>query len=314
MDIFINHELRINNVNEYAKISKITIDKEGRVIFGKLLENGSGEYQALCSTTLVKEDTFANPLLLTNEEHDDGIVIAYDIITETKTEMPWLGLFSHENTIIVPNTHNKTLLITSEDNKLDRSQLYAFISNNSDELLEGNGQLYVLTGEDNNLSSFRDIQKGIQYTGYFEPVSWDWKTQNSSDLENKVQELNAIDFIKLEDIDFNKNDNSIFYIADTGTDEAGDKYKNVRIYEFKLGQLNQTLNTLDRFNVSFSVILDGDSGSDMRNPDNLGTSKKSLMIQEDLSDYNRIDNGVNARILKYGLSTLNLEPVAIIDQ
>ncbi|MGD1835208.1 MAG: hypothetical protein ACPKQO_05755 [Nitrososphaeraceae archaeon] len=81
-----------------------------------------------------------------------------------------------------------------------------------------------------------------------------------------------------------------------------------------MGQLNQTLNTLDRFNVSFSVILDGNSGSDMRNPDNLGTSKKSLMIQEDLSDYNRIDNGVNARILKYDLSTLTLEPVAIIDQ
>ncbi|MGD1835207.1 MAG: alkaline phosphatase PhoX [Nitrososphaeraceae archaeon] len=226
VDIFINHELRINNVNEYAKISKITIDKEGKVIFGKLLKDSSGVYQALCSTTLVKDDTFANPLLLTNEEHDDGIVIAYDIITETKTEMPWLGLFSHENTIIVPNTHNKTLVITSEDNKLDQSQLYAFISNNSDELLEGNGQLYVLTGEDNNLSSFRDIQKGIQYNGYFEAVNWNWKTQNSSDLENEVQQLNAIYFIKLEDIDFNKNDNSIFYIADTGTDEAGDKYKN----------------------------------------------------------------------------------------
>ena len=100
-----------------------------------------------------------------------------------------------------------------------------------------------------------------------------------SDLENEVQQLNALDFIKLEDIDFNKNDNSIFYMADTGTDEAGGKYKNGRIYEYKLGQLNQTLNTLDQFNVSFSVILDGDSGSDMRNPDNLGTSKKSLMIQ-----------------------------------
>jgi hypothetical protein len=38
------------------------------------------------------------------------------------------------------------------------------------------------------------------------------------------------------------------------------------------------------------------------------------MIQEDLNDYNTIDGGVNARVLKYDLTTHNLNPVAIVDQ
>ena len=229
--------------------------------------------------------------------------------------MPWLGLFSHENTIVIPNNYNKTIVITTEDDVHDQSQLYAFVSDTPNDFLRGNGQLYVLLGEnDNNISSFRDLEKGNEYNGHFKSVDWDWKTQNSSDLENEVQELNAIDFIRLEDTDYNRNDNSIFYVADTGTNKVGDEYKNGRIYEFKLNHINQTLDSFNNFDISFSIILDGDKGDDMRNPDNMAISNKSLMIQEDLNDYNRVDSGVNARILKYDLGTTKLEPVSIVDQ
>jgi hypothetical protein len=37
-------------------------------------------------------------------------------------------------------------------------------------------------------------------------------------------------------------------------------------------------------NLLVSIILDGDNGYDLRNPDNIATSKKSVMIQEDLND------------------------------
>ena len=37
------------------------------------------------------------------------------------------------------------------------------------------------------------------------------------------------------------------------------------------------------------------------------------MIQEELNDYNAIDGGVNARILKYDLTRNNLNPVTIAD-
>ena len=61
------------------------------------------------------------------------------------------------------------------------------------------------------------------------------------------------------------------------------------------------------------LLLDENDGDDLRNPDNIATSKKSIMIQEDLNDYNIID-GVNARVLKYNFTNHNLNPVAIVDQ
>jgi hypothetical protein len=61
-------------------------------------------------------------------------------------------------------------------------------------------------------------------------------------------------------------------------------------------------------------MLDGDAGDKIRNPDNVATSKNSLMIQEDLNDYNRIMDGENAKILRFDLRTHELEPVAMLDQ
>ena len=139
--------------------------------------------------------------------------------------------------------------------------------------------MYVLVGE-NNIFSFRDPQKGYQYQGNFKPVKWDWKKQNSTDLENEVQELNALDFIRLEDVTYDKNNNSIIYFADTGNidDKEGDKYQNGRIYKFDLSELlkNQFESIENNLSTLFSIILDGDLRDDIiRNPDNLATSKKA---------------------------------------
>jgi secreted PhoX family phosphatase len=262
---------------------------------------------------------FKNPVFVTNEEIEEGIVVAYDTVTKNKTEMPWLGKFSHENTILVPNKNNKTIVLTTEDNESMHSQLYMFISNNPTDFLNGIGQLYVLVGE-NNTTSFQDLQKGITYNGYFQSVTWNWMTQNSTDLENEVQKLNALDFMRLEDTDYNKAENSIIYVTDTGSDEFGERYEDGRLYQFEImeSSLNQVNNANvtnnNYYKVKISKLLDGDDGDDLRNPDNIATSKKSIMIQEDLNDYNIIDGGVNARVLKYDLTSHNLNPVAIVDQ
>ena len=60
---------------------------------------------------------------------------------------------------------------------------------------------------------------------------------------------------------------------------------------------NANVTNNNYYKVKISILLDGDDGDDLRNPDNIATSKKSIMIQEDLNDYNIID-GVNARVLK----------------
>jgi hypothetical protein len=40
IDIFVNHELALDKVNEYAKVSKLTVDEQGRILFGELIEDG----------------------------------------------------------------------------------------------------------------------------------------------------------------------------------------------------------------------------------------------------------------------------------
>ncbi|MDX1371638.1 MAG: DUF839 domain-containing protein [Nitrososphaeraceae archaeon] len=279
IDIFVNHELALDDVNEYSKISKITANKNGQILSGQLLEDGSGHFENICSATLVKDKGFKTPIFLTNEEHDNGRVVGYDIVNGNKTEMPWLGIYSHENTIVIPNDLNKTVVLSTEDGDYDKSQLFAFISNSSNNFIKGIGQLYVLVGE-NNISSFRGLQKGYQYQGNFKPENRDWKNQNSTDLEMEVQELNALDFIRLEDITYDKNNNSIIYTADTGyiDDKDGDKYQNGRINKFDLSELlkNQFENIENNLSTLFSIILDGDLRDDIiRNPDNLATSKKA---------------------------------------
>jgi hypothetical protein len=39
---------------------------------------------------------------IANEEMEDGPVLAIDTVNGTIYELPWLGLFSHENTIHAP--------------------------------------------------------------------------------------------------------------------------------------------------------------------------------------------------------------------
>jgi hypothetical protein len=321
IDIFVNHELALDKVNEYAKVSKITVDEKGRIISGELIEDGSGKYERFCSATIFTEKGFTNPLFVTNEEIEDGLVVAYDTVTKNKTEMPWLGKFSHENTIFVPNKNNKTIAITTEDGEPNHSQLYMFLSDNQTNFLNGIGQLYVLIGE-NNITSFQDLQKGTIYNGYFQPVTWNWMIQNSTDLEKEVQNINSLDFMRLEDGDYNKVNSSIIYITDTGSDAYGENYDDGRLYQFEIiepsfnqaNNVNTITTTNNNYKVKISILLDGDDGDDLRNPDNIATSKKSIMIQEDLNDYNIIDGGVNARVLKYDLSSHNLQPVAIVDQ
>jgi hypothetical protein len=110
----------------------------------------------------------------------------------------------------------------------------------------------------------------------------------------------------LEDLHYDQNNNSKIYVADTGDKDPGQQYKNGRIYSFELEPLSNQSHSSTRYFANFAVMLDGDAGDEIRNRDNLATSANSLMIQEDLNDYNRIKNGVNARIWQYDLGTLDI--------
>lgn len=83
----------LDKVNEYAKVCKITVDENGRIISGELIEDGSGKYERFCSATIFTENGFKNPLFVTNEEIEEGIVVAYDIVTKIKRKCHGLESF-----------------------------------------------------------------------------------------------------------------------------------------------------------------------------------------------------------------------------
>ena len=278
INIFVNHELEHDEDGQYAKVSKLTLNRSGSLLSGKLIENGSGKYDVLCSY-LIEGNGFGRPIFITNEETDEGIVVAYGGIDGNKTEMPWLGKFSHENTILVPEYRNEIILLGTEDGEYDHSQLYMYVAKSPSDLMDGGGKLYVFVGDGNNITNFRELKKGPINNGRFEPLTWNWRTQNSSQLEDEVQKKNALDFIRLEDLHYDQNNYSKIYMADTGDNRPSEQFKNGRIYSFELSTPAKNNSSSKLYTATIAVMLDGDARDDIRNPDNVATSKNSLMIQ-----------------------------------
>ena len=161
LDVFVNHELE-NKTDHggFAKVSRLRLNQtDGSIMGAELIINGSEGYKRFCSASLVDGYGFEHPVFFTNEEVGDGIVLAIDAVNGTVTKMPWLGKFSHENTIHVPyfsNTMNKTVLLGFEDGEPTESEVYMYVADTPKDLMAGRGQLYVFGGISNNATNAAD--------------------------------------------------------------------------------------------------------------------------------------------------------------
>jgi hypothetical protein len=136
-------------------------------------------------------------------------------------------------------------------------------------------------------------------------------------LEDWSNDNNVMQFIRLEDLAYDKNDARVVYIADTGAsgvapDPATGRLHrpggagqapNGRIFEFVFNADNPLV--VD----SLTVLADGDApGTEVfvpfTSPDNVDTSKKSLMVQEDTG---------NALIWQYRLKQSDWRVVASVN-
>jgi hypothetical protein len=118
-------------------------------------------------------------------------------------------------------------------------------------------------------------------------------------LENWSNENNVMQFIRLEDLAYDKNNPLVVYAADTGATRVVPNLSTGRLLRGPNGTVGQADNgrilqfvfsAEDPLVVdSLTVLADGDaSGSDVfvpfTSPDNLDTSSKSLMVQEDTAE------------------------------
>ncbi len=133
-------------------------------------------------------------------------------------------------------------------------------------------------------------------------------------LEDWSDANGVFEFLRIEDVAYDRNTPNVVYMADTGGSSA---FPNGRMFKIVLHPADPTVVT------ELSVLIDGDAfpAGDLaaiHQPDNIETTKWSLMIQEDPGsrhDYPAGDpNGTTAWIWRYDLQTGELMVVAKVDQ
>ena len=268
----------------------------------------------------------------------------YSVLLDTDTGdydvVPSAGRMNHENTVLVPGGWGDLVSLTGDDTfTAPASQLYMLRSENEAQLFADGGRLWAfqVTATDagpvdpsdpfNGANDYGDITTGDDWQGRFIAVP-DKIAEGTTGvapqtaLENWSNAHNVFQFIRVEDITYDKTDPHVVYFADTGERRAlpdpttgrlrrGSStdmgpYPNGRVFRMELNAANP------RFVDSFSILVDADAGGYnnpdvIHQPDNVDTSANSLMVQEDSSQ------PPNSRVWRYDFATQTWSVVASVN-
>jgi hypothetical protein len=265
-----------------------------------------------------------------------GYVVVLNAETGEFTEVAGMGRLNHENTIALPGWNQLAMLTTDDTFSGPSAQLYLYLANHESHVWEDKGSLWAFrvtrtddgpvtpTDPFNDANDYLDLRPGDDWQGEFirvpKKIARGLTGEAPQDaLENWSNENNVFQFIRLEDLAYDKNNPRVVYVADTGRTRvvpdpntgrmtrgpSGTQgfADNGSVFKFVFNENNP------RKVDSFSVLAQGDSDSDdlfvpFVNPDNMGTSVNSLMVQED-ADW--------AKIWQYDLTSGNWVEVAMVN-
>jgi len=337
-------------------LSRLVLSREtAGVLDGSYVIPSTANYQRFCSNFLATtEHGFERPLLLTNEEASDfvnrtgiswparpgaeqaGVVVAYDPRSGAYRSIYGMGRMNHENSMAVPGYGHPVVLTGDDTFTAPSSQLYLYTAASAEALWNDEGELWGFRSDDPLINDYGDLSGDASVSGEFIPVPRSVALGDQTALENWSNANNVFQFIRVEDTAYDRNDPNVVYIADTGEPRAlpGSPtgrltrgpagpigpYPNGRIFRLELDPADPT-RVLD-----FSILIDGDAlgafGAGLlsliHNPDNLETTERTLLIQEDPGSHNQYapgdSGGTTARIWSYDFATRALVPVARVDQ
>ncbi len=245
-----------------------------------------------------------------------GYVVALNAKTDSFVAIPGLGRLNHENTIALAGYKQIVLLTTDDTFSGPSAQLYMYIADNEDDFWADRGKLYAFrathgndgavdaTDSQNGANDYLDLRSGYDFKGEFIPVPDDvarglTDKEPQDALEDWSNENNVFQFIRLEDIAYDKNDPNVIYFADTGRSRVVPDPETGRLTRGESGTEGMADNgrmftmVIDKKDpkkvTSLTVLANGDDPSAsnyvaMLAPDNIDTSAKSLIVQEDASD------------------------------
>jgi hypothetical protein len=318
IQVFMNHELDrtfppppFNNGSD-ARISQLKINPDTRgVIEGSYPFTGNEGFTRFCSSTLAKLG--GTYWYLTGEETNSsghfGSSIALNAETGDWVETAQFGKMQHENVLPLEGLSRAVLVTTDDDFTIGvPSYLYAYIANSKnfeDAILNDDGDLYVWVGDD-PAETPEEMTTGESIDGHFVPVSDAAARLSPAALKAEAASKNAFRFIRLEDAAASQKEAGLFYFGDTGKTPSYDTRG--RVYQMQVDKHDPTDATL-------KLLLSGSQGDDLYNPDNLGTSNRYLVIQEDRNSEFRdaAFSGGYGRVLVYELQTGTLRSVARVN-
>ena len=273
----------------------MTLNRKTRtVLSAEYVFNGSEGFERFCSATLATIN--GTPYFFTGEEAidagHDGSSIVMNARTGQWSETAHFGHLNHENVVPVKRLSKFVAVTTDDDFRVGQpAYLYAYIADTFQAAVLGDpahGSLYVWKATDPTKT---DLTKGETIQGQFVAIPQS-ENSDSAELKAAATARQAFRFARLEDVATARQRPGRLYFADTG--KSGENIVNGALYRLDIRPNDPT-------KASLTLLLDGDAGDDILKPDNLDTSQRSVVIQED---------GGQNRVLVYDIKSGNVRSVA----
>jgi hypothetical protein len=351
-----------NSLNDFdnAQLSRLVLDRnDGGVLDASMVITSAERFQRFCSNFLAtREQGFSRDILFTNEEATDfvfrqgkgpewtapipagtpnaeqaGVVVAYDVTSGARKPIYGMGRLNHENSVAIPG-FKQVVLLTGDDTFTTNpagSQVYAYLAGSADEVWNDQGDLWGFRAKDwHAYNDYYDVLPDGStppIEGEFVKIDKAAATGDQTALENASDAAGVFEFVRVEDIAYDREDPNVIYIADSGRanaangigvmyDSTGARVQQPASFASRNGRIwKMVLDPKDpRHVLSLTILIEGDdiplasqdataSLAAIHQPDNLETTKHSLLITEDPSSSNQypIATGNTARLWWYHL-------------
>ncbi|RIV25202.1 hypothetical protein DYU11_07780 [Fibrisoma montanum] len=311
--IMVNHE-------DNFSVSRITLDKSFKPVKGEYVLNSDGGQWRLCSATLVTpvEHGFGPYFMTCGESGEESRTHALRVDADPQQaaitrEVEALGRWSAENAVPLPKTAypGKTVIIIGDDDSATNGgQVALYVSDRPGDL--ENGSLYMLKRKDNNQREM-DMKTGDVHDVEFVKIE-NHKTLSGAQINAKVNELKAMKFGRVEDLDYRKDNvgRELYFNvtgqATTGANADYSRTKYGRVYKL-------VLDSNDPLKGKLQVVLDGDDrngiAKEFQNVDNICVTKNYLYTQEDPNGYG--DEKHDSYVYQYNLATGAMTKILELD-
>ena len=361
-DVYVNHEtstvpfpftpatgVGFNDfTNAMLSNLKINVQTHG-VLDGSYVIPSEANYQRFCSNFLATaEHGFERDLIFTNEEATDvvnrvgtawpatpangsqpeqaGVVVAYDVKSGAYKTIYGMGRHNHENSVAIPGYGHPVVLSGDDTFTAPSSQLYLYTAGSAAAVWNDTGTLWAFKSDVPTINDYGDLTVAGAVSGRFIEVPRAIAVGDQTGLENWSNANGVFQFIRVEDIAYDRTTPNVVYIADTGEPRAvpgpGAAYMTRGPATFRGPYMNGrlfklVLNASDPTRATLSIAHDADAGG-YGNPnaihqlDNLESTARSVLIQEDPGGHNQ---GISyARIWRYDIATGTTEVVARVNQ